>query len=305
MTMKKSIFILFVLVLCLSLTSCGVVYNPYVYFDSDILFNIDQVPDYSENFDEEFFKTFDEDYTFEPRYAFYSASVWEAEEESEIEDIRTYKRFSMIDGFENKEFVAVSNSQRWRFPILECSYSWVYVARHKDAPDPMKDWTLKSISVIASDKGHDPRETNYATATDARYAEQTNGKSYITLEQLSVNQMSLFDTEEYRICTFDREHDAELLDAFIESYYSPTRIENFTGQFGLTGVSDTFRTEFYIIVHFEESDNIVWCDQLFRSIDSTELYSSSSLGGADHSVIKVEYAEKIIDSIWKWQEENR
>jgi hypothetical protein len=113
--------------------------------------------------------------------------------------------------------------------------------------------------------------------------------------------MSLFDTEEYRICTFDREHDAELLDAFIESYYSPTRIENFTGQFGLTGVSDTFRTEFYIIVHFEESDNIVWCDQLFRSIDNTELYSSSSVGGGNFSVIQGEYAEKILNLIWEWQ----
>ena len=299
--MKKSIFILFVLVLCLSLTSCGVVYNPYVYFDSDILFNADQVPDYSENFDEEFFKTFDEDYTFDLRYAFYSASVWEAEEESESDGIRAYKRFSMIDGFENKEFIAVSNTKRDRFPSLECSYSWVYVARHKDAPDPMKDWTVKSISVIASDKGHNPTETNYATATDAKYAEQKSGKSYITLEQLAVSQMSLFDTEEYRICTFDREHDAELLDAFIESYYSPTRIESFTDKLGLTGVSDTFGTEFYIIVHFEESDNIVWFDQLFRSIDNTELYSSSSLGGADYSFIYGEYAEMIFNSISDWQ----
>lgn len=303
----KKIFIIFLsLCLCLSLTSCGVVFNPYVYFDSDILFNIDQVPDYSENFDEEFFKTLDEDYTFELRYAFYSASVWEAEEEIEIIDgLRSYQRFSMVDGFENKEFIAISNTKRDRFPSLECSYSWVYVARHKDAPDPMKDWTVKSISVIASDKGHNPTETNYATATDAKYAEQKNGKSYITLEQLAVSQMSLFDTEEYRVCTFDREHDAELLDAFIESYYSPTRIESFTDKFGLTGVSDTFGTEFYIIVHFEESDNIVWFDQLFRSIDNKELYSSSSLGGADYSFIDGEYAEKIIDSIWKWQEENR
>ena len=299
--MKRAVTLILTLCLCLSLTSCGVVYNPYVYFDSAILFNIDQVPDYSENFDEDFFKTFDEDYTFDLRYAFYSASVWEAEEESESDGIRAYKRFSMINGFENKEFIAVSNTKRDRFPSLECSYSWVYVARHKDAPDPMKDWTVKSISVIASDKGHNPTETNYATATDARYAEQKNGKSYITLEQLSVSQMSLFDTEEYRICTFDREHDAELLYAFIESYYSPTPTDDFTDTFGLTGITETFGTDFYIIVRFEESDNIVWCDRLFRKADNTELYSSSSVGGGNFSVIQGEYAEKILNLIWEWQ----
>lgn len=299
--MKRAVTLILTLCLCLSLTSCGVVYNPYVYFDSAILFNIDQVPDYSENFDEDFFKTYEEDYSFDLRYAFYSASEWEAEKESKIDGIRAYERFSMIDGFENKEFVAVSNSQRWRFPILECSYSWVYVARHKDAPDLMKDWTVKSISVIASDKGHSPWETNYATATDAKHIEKTNNKSYITLEQLAVSQMSLFDTEEYRICTFDREHDAGLLYAFIESYYSPTPTDDFTDTFGLTGITETFGTDFYIIVRFEESDNIVWCDQLFRKADNTELYSSSSVGGGNFSVIQGEYAEKILNLIWEWQ----
>lgn len=299
--MKRAVTLILTLCLCLSLTSCGVVYNPYVYFDSAILFNIDQVPDYSENFDEDFFKTYEEDYSFDLRYAFYSASEWEAEKESKIDGIRAYERFSMIDGFENKEFVAVSNSQRWRFPILECSYSWVYVARHKDAPDLMKDWTVKSISVIASDKGHSPWETNYATATDAKHIEKTNNKSYITLEQLAVSQMSLFDTEEYRICTFDREHDAELLDAFTESYYSPTPTDDFTDTFGLTGITETFGTDFYIIVRFEESDNIVWCDRLFRKVDNTELYSSSSVGGGNFSVIQGEYAEKILNLIWEWQ----
>ena len=299
--MKRAVTLILTLCLCLSLTSCGVVYNPYVYFDSAILFNIDQVPDYSENFDEDFFKTYEEDYSFDLRYAFYSASEWEAEKESKIDGIRAYERFSMIDGFENKEFVAVSNSQRWRFPILECSYSWVYVARHKDAPNLMKDWTVKSISVIASDKGHSPWETNYATATDAKHIEKTNNKSYITLEQLAVSQMSLFDTEEYRICTFDREHDAGLLYAFIESYYSPTPTDDFTDTFGLTGITETFGTDFYIIVRFEESDNIVWCDQLFRKADNTELYSSSSVGGGNFSVIQGEYAEKILNLIWEWQ----
>ena len=301
--MKKSIILLLTLCLCCTLTSCGVVVNPYVYFDSDILLGADRIPDHSDNFDEEFFKTYEEDYIIDNRYAFYSASGWEAEEESKKDDIRTYKRFSMIDGFENKEFISVSHSQRQSFPILESGYCWIYVARHKDAPDPMKDWTIKSISIIASDKGHMPSETNYETATDAKYAEQKNNKSYITLEQLSVRQMSLFDTEEFRICTFNRENDALLLDTFIESYYSPTQSDSFSDAFGLTGKPDTFGTDFYLIVRFEESDNIVWCDQLFRKIDNTELYCSSSVGGGNFSVIEGEYAERILDLIWEWQEE--
>lgn len=302
----KRIFTFFLIIsLCLSLTSCGVVFNPYVYFDSDILFNTDRIPDHSDNFDEEFFKTYKDDYIIDNRYAFYSASDWEAEEESQKDGIRAYKRFSMIDGFENKEFIAVSHSQRQSFPVLECGYCWIYVSRHKDTPDPMKDWTIKSISIIASDKGHKPTETNYETATDAKYAEQKDNKSYITLEQLSVNQMSLFDTAEFRICTFDRENYASLLDAFIESYYSPTQTDNFTDKFGLTGIPDTFGTNFYLIVRFEESDNIVWCDQLFRNVDNKELYSSSSVGGGNFSVIEGEYAKTILNLIWKWQEEGK
>ena len=60
-------------------------YNPYVYFDPDILFDIDRVPDYSENFDEEFISSFEENYAPDHHLGYYSASKWEAEIEKKIE----------------------------------------------------------------------------------------------------------------------------------------------------------------------------------------------------------------------------
>ena len=101
--MKKLITLIAVLSLCLSLTSCsgltlGVRSNPSVFFDGDILFDRDTIPDHSDNFDEDFFDSFEEDYVYASNLAYYSASEWEAEQECDHESARVRYRFSMIDG---------------------------------------------------------------------------------------------------------------------------------------------------------------------------------------------------------------
>ena len=207
--MKRLISLIAVLSLCLSLTSCsgltlGVRSNPFVFFDSDILFDRDIIPDHSDNFDEDFFDSFEEDYVFASNLAYYSASEWEAEEECDHESARVRYRFSMIDGAEDKQFVARSLVNRSKFPALADVMCHLEIFRHKDAPDPMIDWTIKSVSIIALDYTEIVGNTSYETDTDLRHTNRIPGKMYITMEDLSLSYMSLYDTEERRLCTFDR-----------------------------------------------------------------------------------------------------
>ncbi len=295
--MKRIILFIPTLCLCLSLTSCSdyymVKYNPYVYFDADILFDIDRVPDYSENFDEDFISSFDENYTLDSHLGYYSASEWEAEIE---DDSRKKIRFSLIDGFEDKQFVARSQVLRSDFPALANVYCHLDVYRHKDAPDPMTDWTIESVSFIAVDHLQSPGGTRYETSTDAKYI---NNKTYVTLEELVLHQMSFYDTEASRICTFDRESDPGLIEMIEKNYAEPRHVDNFNS-LGFSDENSSYNC--YIVIRFEESDNIVWYCELQRDYTYTEIYLYSPVvsieSKEDRAVIDGEYAELIYSLIF-------
>ena len=296
--MKQAVTLILTLCLCLSLTSCNyamVRSNPHVFFDSAILFDRDTVPDYSDNFDEEFFESFETNYVFASHLAYCSASKWEAEKEDDHEFARVRYRFSMIDGCEDKAFVARSTVNRSKFPALADVVCDLEVFRHKNSPDPMKDWTIKSISVVVTEKNQSPFSIFCENATDAK----AYGGNTLTLEELATAQMSIFGAEENIVCTFDREHDSEFMDAFAESYHSPYRTEEWSYYLdhSQNGMGALYVNDYYLIVRFEENDNIVWCAQLAKDHYSTELYSASAKGGAEQSVIRGEYAEKIFNAI--------
>ena len=304
--MKRIITLFLTLSLCLSLTSCGnfamVRYNPYVSLDAEILFDSKEIPDHSDNFDEDFFDSFEEDYVFASNLAYYSASEWEAEQECDHESARVRYRFSMIDGAEDKTFVARSTVNRSKFPALADVVCHLEVFRHKNSPDPMKDWTIKSISVVVTEKNQSPFSIFCENATDAKAYDG----NMLTLEELATAQMSIFGAEGKIVCTFDREHDSEFMDAFAESYHSPYRTEEWSYYLDHSpnGMGALYVNDYYLIVRFEENDNIVWCAQLAKDHYSTELYSASAKGGAEQSVIRGEYAEKIFNAI-KERNENK
>lgn len=271
--------------------------NPYVYFDPDILFDIDRVPDYSENFDEEFISSFEENYAPDYHLGYYSASKWEAEIEEKIDISKHKYRFSLIEGVDNKEFVVLSHVSRSKFPALADVYCSLDVYRHKDAPNPMTDWTIKSVSVIALDFHEYLSSSNYETETDAK--NMKDPQSYIIFEELAVKQMSLFDNADRRVCEFDRENDPALIEMIEKSYISPAK--NVT-PFRLTHQVDTedslLQFEFYIVIKFEENDNIVWTCKLERDQYYDILYFDSLKGYSEKTVIDGEYAEKIFSSIF-------
>lgn len=300
--MKRSITLFLTLSLCLSLTSCGnfamVRYNPYVYLDGEILFDSKEIPDHSDNFDEDFFDSFEEDYVFASNLAYYSASEWEAEEECDHESARVRYRFSMIDGAEDKQFVARSLVNRSKFPALADVTCHLEIFRHKDAPDPMIDWTIKSVSIIALDYTEIVGNTSYETDTDLRHTNRIPGKMYITMEDLSRSYMSLYDTEERRLCTFDRESDPELMKMIKEGYASPVHPED-KMRLELNPPNSHKSYDCYAVIRFEENENIVYYCPLYRNYKSTEVYfgaSERAVINEKFAVIDGDYAKKICNS---------
>ena len=277
-------------------------YNPYVYFDPNILFDIDRVPDYSDNFDEAFISSFEDNYEPNHRLGFYSASVWEAEIEKKIDIFNHKDRFSMIDGFESKDFVVRSQVSRTQFPALADVSCELSVYCHKDAPDPMTDWTIKSLSVIEVDFYDSLSSTLYETETDTKYRPDKFKKDYIHLEELAVSQMSLFDTDENRICFFDRESDPALIELIEKGYAAPAKIED---RFSLTRQVDEdgslMKYVYYIVIGFEENDNIVWFCELERDQYYKALYIDPARGLGEKIVIDGEYAEEIFSAIFPIQ----
>lgn len=301
--MKRLITLFLTLSLCLSLTSCsgltlGVRSNPSVFFDGDILFDRDTIPDHSDNFDEDFFDSFEEDYVYASNLAYYSASEWEAEEERDHESARVRYRFSMIDGAEDKQFVARSLVNRSKFPALADVMCHLEIFRHKDAPDPMIAWTIKSVSIIALDYTEIVGNTSYETDTDLRHTNRIPGKMYITMEDLSQSYMSLYDTEERRLCTFDRESDPELMEMIKEGYASPVHPED-KRRLELNPPNSPKSYDCYAVIKFEENENIVYYCPLYRNYESTEVYfgaSERAVINEKFAVIDGDYAKKICNS---------
>lgn len=285
--MKKFLIILLVLCLCFTLTSCGIERNPSILLDFGILFGNSGLPEYSENFDEEFFEMYERNFSYAPNLAYYSASEWEAEQENG----NTNHRFSLINGVDKDRFVAVSLA--YRNPSDKSDFiGSVNVYRHNNAPDPIKDWTVKSVSFIAVDSNTQPNRTFCESETDTNLLGYNNTEPPITLESLSVNYMSLFDTAESRICSFDRESSPDLIAAVAEACKSTQTVTDFV-QMTVRNRSDVFEEQIYIVVSFEESDNIVWYTTLSTNSDGTEIYIDITTGGVQKGVIDGEYAALI------------
>jgi hypothetical protein len=119
------------------------------------------------------------------------------------------------------------------------------------------------------------------------------------MEELYVDYMSLFDTDERRICTFDRESAPELMEMLKEGYANPIRPDDFKLLEIYPTANLTRSYDCYAVIRFEESDNIVWYCPLYKSYDSTELYliTSKAVNNEKFAVIDGEYAEKIFDAI--------
>ena len=225
--MKKVIYIL-ILTLLVSLTSCSI--EPY---------SATGVIGYSENFPKELCDSLYENYPyFDENLYYFSASPWETEFRVDNRNISRVA-LAQIDGVDKSDFIAVTEINIFiGAPDFD-----TYIYQSEDAPLPMRDWTIKDITLYVCNWLYNPP----GKSEEADFAQNIMKYHMTRLEEIKV---------------FDRENSPEFIDYVRAAYAEPVE-----GLFGVHVIREEFfNTElgtkdsngFYLLVRFEESDNIVW-----------------------------------------------
>ena len=229
--MKKVICFIIIL-LCLSLCSCL------------------DYPLTSENFDWEFQENFfDRYFMLDPQLIYMEASPWEIEIFGSSKLSPNYSNanmfyLSVIADTPKEEFVAVTE-RTWGMGGDGYEYR---VFQREDSPVPMRDWTIKSISVFYYIGDHPFPQT---IEDHEEWAQNPLGKSLFASGGI--------------IKTYTQADAPDFLSSFSESYQN--RIED-----GLTdgrnellsAIKEKYNdwSVYGLLVHFEENDNLVWCAEL-------------------------------------------
>ncbi len=225
--MKKVICIL-ILTLLVSLTACSV--EPY---------SATGVIGYSENFPKDFCDSLYENYPcFDENLYYFSASPWETEFRTDNRNISRVA-LAQIDGVDRSDFIAVTEISVF---IGADDFS-TYIYQSEDAPMPMRDWTIKDITLYVCNWLYSPP----GKSEEADFAQNIMKYHMTRLEEIRV---------------FNRENESEFIDYVRAAYAEP--VEGLKGVFNVReeflnpelGTKDS--NGFYLLVRFEESDNIVW-----------------------------------------------
>lgn len=261
--MRRIIPVLLSITICISCTSCRVT----------------NLPDHSENFDKKFVESFFENYSLaDPQLSYFSASPWEAEIRGD--DNRQYL-LSCIDETDPAHFVSVSE---FLFFIGAPSATFA-VYQSKDAPTPMKDWTISSVSLLAGYLPFTPTDAN--EVSDEDYARKPMEYNLSVSEEIKV-----FARKEFR----------DFLNYTAESYETPnpSRGRNFKSVYkyeedGLPGQSWEEYTYYYLLVRFEENSNIVWLTELYH--EDGELYFTHGANQYEYCALGSDYSQMICELI--------
>ncbi|MBE6554097.1 MAG: hypothetical protein E7666_07130 [Ruminococcaceae bacterium] len=227
--MKKMICFIFAIMFCFS--SCSLLWDRRDY------------PLTSENFDldfrESFFNTY---YMADPQLIYTNSAPLEIEIRGNLEPHTEYDdpdRFyiSVIDSTPKEDFLAVTERNQetsMMGGIDQCTYR---VYQSDSAPVPMRDWTIKSISVFYSTPGF----TNVKKADERAQHPMDN---------------ALFGSGGI-IKTYTQEDSPAFLASFSESYQN--RINKYPEPIAnevLRSANDLYQC--YLLIRFEENDNLVW-----------------------------------------------
>lgn len=220
--------IILILMITLLLTSCSI--EPY---------SATGVVGYSENFPKEFCDSIYEKYPyFDEKLYYYSASPWEAEFRVDNKNISRIA-LARIDGVDSSDYIAATEISIF---IGAPDFS-TYIYQSEDAPLPMRDWTIKDVTLyVCNWLYHAPGKSEQA--------------------DFAQNIMEYHMTKLEEIKVFDRENESAFIDYVKAAYAEP--IEGLTGVYAIR--EEFFNTElstkdsngFYLLVRFEENDNIVW-----------------------------------------------
>ena len=224
--MKKIVLILIATIL-FSFTSCS--FEPY---------SATGVVGYSENFPKDFCDSLYEKYPyFDENLYYFSASPWEAEFRVDNKDISRVA-LAQIDGVDKSDFIAATEISIF---IGAPDFN-TRIYQSEDAPLPMRDWTIKDIGLYV-----------------CNWLYFAPGKS--EQADFAQNIMEYHMTKLEEIKVFGRENESEFIDYVKAAYADPVE-----GLIGVYGIREEFVNElgtkdskgFYLLVRFEENDNIVW-----------------------------------------------
>ena len=260
--MKRVVLLLLSVLICLSCTACRVT----------------ELPDHSDNFDREFIESFFENYSLaDPQLSYFSASPWEAE----FGDGSTKYLLSLIDDADPSEFVSVTE---YSFFIGAPSVTFG-VYQSADAPTPMKDWTISSVSLLAGYLPFTPTDAN--EVSDEDYARKPM-------------EYNLSVSDEIKI--FSRSDSRDFLNFVAESYKNPisSKGRSFSSIYkyeedGLPGKSWEEYTYYYLLVRFEENSNIVWLTELYH--EDGELYFTHGANQYEYCALGSDLSQTICELI--------
>ena len=249
----KSLLILFIVVLVFTSSACDVRYE--------------ELPQTSENFDQAFVDSFFENYHyFDPHLAYYTASPWEIKIE-EMDESVTHRRegnyyLSVIDGVDKNHFVSCTAHDIVFMPGGNTYKTYIY--QHINAPKPLKDWTIDSISLIRFPYSH----ADHVEAVGSESA-KSSAEAYMERKFGEIDALATFEADEFSNSfeALKTAYENQSVKLIQEGYPIATKITKI--------VDDSPYHKYYyvLLIHFKEYDNLVWFTHLYESkTESDVLY---------------------------------
>ena len=265
--MKKWVFTVVPMLLCMTLISCNDIY----------------LPSKSKNFSEDFCSTFRDKYAIiDPQLAYMSASLYEANGDGIL--------LTLIDAPDKDWFVSGTWTYGSGFGGGEPSGE-TYVYQSESAPTPMEDWTIKSVKLYKTTQRKEDLHREHSIA----FIEK-NVKEMMTWFTQTSQELIVVEPKDFEKGAFSQ----ELNESFSESeFLSP-------GLYDIHSVSSQSTSTFYyyLVFTFEENSNIVWysylywCDGyllLLRQIYST--YYNHTSYDKNYVILEGEFSETLKEAL--------
>jgi len=197
-------------------------------------------PNHSENFTREFVDEFFNNYSVQDaQLSYFTAQT------HEIEISPADLRLARIDETDQNLFLS---GTKVNYPLKGVGNSYtVFVYQHKDAPIPMKDWTVKSISLLSN---NDLTLNSYNDDSVDRYK----------------NLMNDFINSGKELNQFENNDENKVIIDAVNNAYTKAEKHDREPQVISDNNVDIIKRKYYILlIEFEENPNIVWYSYLYGS----------------------------------------
>lgn len=211
--------------------------------------NAKRIPETSENFSQEFVDSFVSEYRlYDPQLHYLTAEPYGVRLDASPQNMPQSSGYSWllvspIHNVSKEQFVAVT-CYGFRSNVIGVMPK-VRVYQKKDAPVPMKDYTVSSVSVVR---------------TSAYPSNFYSSAIFEDFEKEVLNYMEVFLESKYTeiLAEFQLEEDQELIHSLRQSYHH-TIPYNLYFNWVCTG-EDERRLDvgYYLLFRFEETENLVW-----------------------------------------------